>query len=115
MTQHKIDQKKKKEHFYLCLFMRTASIEVRKFNSLRAVPLVVLNKQRRRGDKDGCYKEIIIIRRRESENDPTKVECYQLNESKGVVNTCSPAPTIASRSELNNISTILKAPIAREK
>lgn len=34
--------------------MRRASMEVRKFNSLRAAPVVVLNKQRRRGDKDGC-------------------------------------------------------------
>lgn len=34
--------------------MRTASIEVKKFSSLRAFPLIVLNKQRRRGDKDGC-------------------------------------------------------------
>lgn len=35
-------------------FMRIASIEVRKFNSLRGAPVVVLNKQSRRGDKDGC-------------------------------------------------------------
>lgn len=42
---------------YLSLFMRTASIEVRKFNSLRAAPVVVLNKQRRRGDKEGCISQ----------------------------------------------------------
>lgn len=40
--------------FYLFLFRRMARIEVKKFSSRRAVPVVVLNKQRRRGDKDGC-------------------------------------------------------------
>ena len=39
-------------YHFLC--MRTASIEVKKFNSRRAVPVTVLNKQRRRGDNDGC-------------------------------------------------------------
>jgi hypothetical protein len=44
---------------YVCMcdlfrFIRIANIEVRKFNSLRGAPVVVLNKQRRRGDKDGC-------------------------------------------------------------
>jgi hypothetical protein len=63
------------------LFIRTASIEVKKFNSLRGKPVVVLNKQRRRGDREAC----------------------------------SPAPTIASRSELYNISTITKAPAANKK
>ena len=41
--------------FYLFLFKRTARTEVKKFNSRRAVPVVVLNKQSRRGDKDGCF------------------------------------------------------------
>ena len=34
--------------------MQTSSMEVKKFNSLIAAPVVVLNKQRRQGDKDGC-------------------------------------------------------------
>lgn len=43
--------------FYLSLFMRTASIEVKKFSFLRAAPVFVLNKQRQRGDKDGCCSQ----------------------------------------------------------
>lgn len=37
--------------------MRTASIEVKKFSSRRAAPVFVSNKQRRRGDKDGCCSQ----------------------------------------------------------
>ena len=40
--------------FDLFLFRRMARTEVKKFSSRRAAPVVVLNKQRRRGDKDGC-------------------------------------------------------------
>lgn len=43
---------------YLFLFKRTAKIEVKKFNSRRAVPVVVLNKQSLRGDNDGCCNTI---------------------------------------------------------
>lgn len=42
--------------FCLFLFNRTARTEVKKFNSRRAVPVVVLNKQSRRGDRDGCFR-----------------------------------------------------------
>lgn len=47
-------KKKQKSMLYLFLFKRTAKIEVKKFNSRRAVPVVVLNKQSLRGDNDGC-------------------------------------------------------------
>lgn len=47
----------------LVLFKRTATTEVRKFNSRRAVPFVVLNKTRRRGDKDGCSPAPTMARR----------------------------------------------------
>ena len=40
--------------FYLFQFRRMARTAVEKFSSWRAAPVVVLNKQRRRGDKDGC-------------------------------------------------------------
>ena len=45
---------------YLFLFTQTAMIEVKKFNSRRAFPVVVLNKHRRRGDKDGCFSQEIM-------------------------------------------------------
>lgn len=45
---------KLKTPFYLFLFKRTARIEVRKVISRRGAPVDVLNKQRRRGDSDGC-------------------------------------------------------------
>jgi hypothetical protein len=44
----------------LFLFIRTASIEVKKFNSLRGKPVVVLNKQRRRGDREAYIYEIFL-------------------------------------------------------
>lgn len=49
----------------LFLFKRTAKIEVKKFNSRRAVPVVVLNKQSLRGDNDGCSPAPTIARRLE--------------------------------------------------
>ena len=90
--------------------MRTASIEVRKFNSLREAPVVVLNKQRRRGDRDGC------IIQNNTHNQIRKKAQSQFtvtqNEENLGMSTWSPAPTIARRLELNNISTITKAPTA---
>lgn len=98
--------------------MRTATIEVKKFNSFRAVPVVVLNKQRRRGDKEGWGTQI----EKKIVNNPGQPKLAfsaEIQHTKllavYISSTCSPAPTIASRLELYSISTMAKAPIAKKK
>lgn len=110
-------KKKQKSMLYLFLFKRTAKIEVKKFNSRRAVPVVVLNKQSLRGDNDGCCNTMrtsSLKNKRTPKKMLYKNSCQIASELKQInlTSTCSPAPTIARRLELYSISTILKAPTA---
>jgi len=97
---------------YLSLLMRTARIDVKKFSSLIAVPVTVLNRHRRRGDNEGCWSQVEKIKQTLFGYTIYKFQRMKLKEKMNAQSTCSPAPTIARRLELNSISTMLNAPIA---